>query len=245
MARNNGFMPSPGYNFEVISTLVQLSAAPSSFATTLRLMSGAGLVAEGFKEGQVGSSAMPHKVNARSSERINGLAVVLKGYLSMISETSGDQWNEGDVSCSVVRRIALPDAFFSLDGINQTFATILNEMEVFEDRIATEVDEEIPFVSTTRLLMEATKRGLGREDAHKIIQGHALTALNLLRSGKSHSFVKELGNDSRFPLNVAEVELALQEVEKENGNARVQSKRVIERINKVKPAKMFSFELKR
>ena len=80
-------------------------------------MAGNELVTEGFRPGQVGSSAMPHKMNTRSAERINGFAVILRGYASMAGELAGDQWNEGDVSCSVVRRVALPDAFFALDGL--------------------------------------------------------------------------------------------------------------------------------
>ena len=100
-------------DFDVVSALVQLAAGPSSLATTIRLMAGHELVTEGFQAGQVGSSAMPHKMNTRSCERVNGLAVVLRGYLSMVGELAGDQWNEGDVSCSVVRRVALPDAFFA------------------------------------------------------------------------------------------------------------------------------------
>ena len=100
-----------------LSALVQLAAGPSNLATTIRLMAGHELVTEGFAEGQVGSSAMPHKMNTRSCERVNGLAVVLRGYLSMVGELAGDQWNEGDVSCSVVRRVALPDAFFAADGL--------------------------------------------------------------------------------------------------------------------------------
>jgi adenylosuccinate lyase len=208
-------------------------------------MSGAGLASEGFKEGQVGSSAMPHKMNARSSERINGLAVVLKGYLSMISEITGDQWNEGDVSCSVVRRVALPDAFFTLDGINQTFATILLEMNVFEERLSIEVENELPFVSTTRLLVEATKRGLGREDAHKIIQNHSLAAYKMLQSGKFHSFVQELGDDPTFPLNVDEVKLILQDVKSSIGNTRSQLQNLSEKLDQVPLAKTFVFELKR
>jgi len=192
-------------DFEVISTLVQLSAAPSSFATTMRLMSGAGLVSEGFKEGQVGSSAMPHKVNARSSERINGLAVILKGYLSMISEVAGDQWNEGDVSCSVVRRVALQDAFFAIDGIFQTLAAILNEMQVFEEQVKIEVERELPFVSTTELLMAAVGRGLGREDAHRIIQKYSLASFDLLRKGLPSNFIKDLAGDVQFPLDESEI----------------------------------------
>lgn len=88
----------------VLAALSQVAAAPSSLATTIRLMVGQELVTEGFKPGQVGSSAMPHKMNTRSSERVNGFAVIIRGYLSMVGELAGDQWNEGDVSCSVVRR---------------------------------------------------------------------------------------------------------------------------------------------
>ena len=114
-------------DYDVVTALVQLAAAPSSLATTIRLMAGNELVTEGFKPGQVGSSAMPHKMNTRSCERVNGLAVVLRGYASMVGELAGDQWNEGDVSCSVVRRVALPDAFYAADGLFETFLTVLDE----------------------------------------------------------------------------------------------------------------------
>ena len=119
------------FDFDVVTTLVQLAAGPSSLATSIRLMAGAELVTEGFKAGQVGSSAMPHKMNTRSCERVNGLAIVLRGYSSMVSELSGDQWNEGDVSCSVVRRVALPDAFYAFDGLIETMLTVLEEFGVF------------------------------------------------------------------------------------------------------------------
>ena len=111
--------------------------APSSLATTIRLMAGHELVTEGFKAGPGRLvSAMPHKMNTRSCERVNGLAVVLRGYLSMVGELAGDQWNEGDVSCSVVRRVALPDAFFAADGLFETFLTVLDEFGAFPAVIA-------------------------------------------------------------------------------------------------------------
>ncbi|MEI2699851.1 MAG: lyase family protein [Microthrixaceae bacterium] len=97
-------------DLDVVAALVQLVSGPSSLATTLRLMAGNELVTEGFRPGQVGSSAMPHKMNARSCERINGFRVILNGHLTMASGMAGEQWNEGDVSCSVVRRVLLPDA---------------------------------------------------------------------------------------------------------------------------------------
>lgn len=229
-------------DFEVISTLVQLAAAPSNFATTVRLMSGVGLMAEGFKEGQVGSSAMPHKMNARSSERINGLSVVLKGYLSMISEISGDQWNEGDVSCSVVRRVALPDAFFALDGLLQTFYAVLSEMTVFADAVNREIEAELPFTSTTRLLVEAVKKGQGREEAHKVIQRHALSALDKSRRGAKHSFLEDLAADGEFPLTAEETLAVVSDLSTLIGEAKSQVSRVAERIQAIGKHTNFRFE---
>ena len=90
---------------------MQISSGMSSFAITLRLMAGVGLASEGFQKNQVGSSAMPHKQKCPNFERISGLHHVLSGYGSMLSGLSGDQWNEGDVSCSVVRLGAFPGVF--------------------------------------------------------------------------------------------------------------------------------------
>jgi adenylosuccinate lyase len=161
-------------DFEVVSKLLQIAAAPSSMATTIRLMAGAGLASEGFKSGQVGSSAMPHKMNSRSSERINGMIVLLRGYNTMAADLAGDQWNEGDVSCSVVRRVVIPDSFYVLDGLLHTFMTILNEFGIFEEKINSELSEQLPFLATSKILMECVKAGMGREVAHEIIKKQAI-----------------------------------------------------------------------
>src|SRR5690606_39190936 len=166
-------------------TLVQVAAAPSSLATTIRLMAGHELVTEGFKPGQVGSSAMPHKMNTRSCERVNGFAVILRGYLSMVGELAGDQWNEGDVSDSVVRRVALPDAFFALDGLLEPFATVLDEFGAFPAVIDRELARYLPFLATTKVLMAAVRAGVGREVAHEVIKEHAVAvALAMREEGK-------------------------------------------------------------
>ena len=94
--------------------------------------------------------------------------------LTMVSNLSGDQWNEGDVSCSVVRRVALPDAFFALDGLLDTFFTVLKQMEVFPAVIQAERERYLPFLLTTTIMMEAVKGGAGREDAHEAIKEHAV-----------------------------------------------------------------------
>jgi adenylosuccinate lyase len=170
-------------DFDVVSALHQVGAAAASCATTLRLMAGAGLLTEGFQEGQVGSSAMPHKVNARNCERVCGFSTILSGYVTMTANLAGHQWNEGDVSCSVVRRVALPDAFFAIDGLLETFLTILRQMEIFPAAIAAENERNLPFLATTTILMEAVKGGAGRETAHEAIKEHALAAAKALRNG--------------------------------------------------------------
>jgi len=189
-------------DFDVLSAVVQLVAAPSNLATTIRLMAGNETVTEGFAEGQVGSSAMPHKMNTRSCERVNGLAVVTRGYLSMVGELAGDQWNEGDVSCSVVRRVALPDAFFAADGLFQTFLTVLDEFGAFPAVIQRELDRYLPFLATTKVLMAAVRNGVGREAAHEAIKQAAVgTALDMRRGQVVNDVFERLAADDRLGLS--------------------------------------------
>jgi adenylosuccinate lyase len=189
-------------DLDVVAALVQVAAAPSSLATTIRLMAGAELATEGFQPGQVGSSAMPHKMNARSCERIVGLRHVLTGHLAMVSGLSGDQWNEGDVSCSVVRRVALPDAFLAVDGLFETFLTVLSEFGAYPAVIERELARFLPFLGTTKVLVAAVRAGVGRETAHEAIKEHAVAvALELRESGRSdNDLLDRLAADERLPL---------------------------------------------
>ena len=209
-------------DFDVVSALHQLGAAAASFAHTLRLMAGQGLLTEGFKDGQVGSSVMPHKVNARNCERICGFHTILGGYVTMPASLSGDQWNEGDVSCSVVRRVALPDAFFAIDGLFETFLTVLKQMEVFPAAIAAETERNLPFLATTTILMEAVKQGAGREIAHAAIKEHALAAARALRSGATNGetdLLERLAGDKRIGLGKRQLQAILAETNRYVGSA--------------------------
>jgi adenylosuccinate lyase len=198
-------------DFDVISTLFLISAGPSSLATSIRLMAGHDLVTEGFKEGQVGSSAMPHKMNTRSCERVNGLNVVLRGYMNMTSELSGTQWNEGDVSCSVVRRVALPGSFFALDGLLETILTVLQEFGVFKGAIKAEFEKYLPFLATTKILMAAVKKGVGREVAHEAIKKHAIASALNMREGKPQDLISRLASEKVLNLTEAELNSLLTE----------------------------------
>ena len=224
------------FDYDVLTTLVQLAASPSSLATSIRLMAGAELVTEGFKEGQVGSSAMPHKMNTRSCERVNGLAVILRGYSSMVSELAGDQWNEGDVSCSVVRRVAIADAFYAMDGLLETTLTILNEFGAFPAVIAAELERYLPFLATTKILMAAVKAGVGREVAHEVIKEHAVKAALAMREGKANSLLDDLAADARIPLDKSELTQLISAPLEFTGDAREQIARVLARIEVITSA---------
>jgi adenylosuccinate lyase len=219
-------------DFDVVSTLVQLAAGPSSLATTVRLMAGQELVTEGFRAGQVGSSAMPHKMNTRSCERVNGLAVVLRGYLSMVGELSGNQWNEGDVACSVVRRVALPDAFFAADGLFETFLTVLDEFGVYPAVVARELERYLPFLVTTKVLMAAVRNGVGREQAHEAIKEHAVAvALAMREQGTvENDLFDRLAADPRLGLSRADLDALVDDPTSFTGAAGAQVSAVVEQV---------------
>jgi len=194
-------------DFEVVSALAQAAAGPSSLAMTFRLMAGYELITEGFQEGQVGSSAMPHKMNARTCERINGFNDISHGYVAMISRLSGEQWQEGDVSCSVVRRVVFPDAFFAIDGMIEAFLTVLNELGIYPAVIERELARYMPFLATTKLLMAVVRLGGDREGVHKVIQKHAkAVALEMRENGLEHNdLFARLGKDKEFGLTETEI----------------------------------------
>ena len=219
-------------DYEVVSALVQLAAGPASLATTVRLMAGAELATEGFQPGQVGSSAMPHKMNARSCERVCGLAVILRGYASMTAELAGAQWNEGDVFCSVVRRIALPDAFYAIDGLLETFLTVLEDFGAYPAVIERELQRYLPFLATTKVLMSAVRAGVGRETAHEAIKEHAVgVALAMRETGQTENdLTARLGADERLPLSQAELDALMSDPLSFTGVASAQVAAVLEKI---------------
>ena len=210
-------------DFDVVSTLHQLGAGAGSFAMTVRLMAGYGLMTEGFRKGQVGSSAMPHKVNCRNCERIHGFLTILAGHVTMAAGLAGDQWNEGDVFCSVVRRVVMPDAFFAIDGLLETFLTVLDHFEVFPAAIRAENERQLPFLATTTIMMEAVKRGAGRETAHAAIKEHALAAAGEMREGSGDGrMLERLAGDERLGLSRSQLSAILADGERFFGAAPAQ-----------------------
>jgi adenylosuccinate lyase len=175
-------------------------------------------------------------MNARSSERINGMMVLLRGYVTMASELAGDQWNEGDVSCSVVRRVVIPDCFYTIDGLLHTFMTILNEFGIYEENIGKELAEHLPFLATSAILTELVKKGMGREIAHEVIKKHATTAT-------ASNFFKSLSTEKNFPLSIEQLNELIKDPALFAGGAIDQSRQIIDEIKKITKGQVIKVDL--
>lgn len=142
----------------------------------------------------------------------------------MAGGLAGDQWNEGDVSCSVVRRLMLPDAFYALDGLFETFLTVLGQMDAYPAVIEAENNHYLPFLMTTTIMMEAVKAGVGREAAHSAIKEHAVATVNDLRAGviRENNLLERLAGDDRIPLSQDQLDSLVAEGGENAGTARSQ-----------------------
>ncbi|MBT3408780.1 adenylosuccinate lyase [Candidatus Woesearchaeota archaeon] len=185
-------------DFDLVSNLVGLSSASENFTNTIRLMAGYNLLTEGFKPGQVGSAAMPHKQNTRTSERVDGFSNTLKGYLTMASIQSGNQWEEGDVSCSVARRVFIADAFYAIDGQLESTLNIVNNLGIFPEVIKNEISDWLPFLASTLFLTYLTETGFGREEAHLLIKEISVQEALYVRDGKKNNLINSLAENSKI-----------------------------------------------
>ena len=221
-------------DYKLVSHLAALASACENYAKTIRLMAGYELVTEGFVKGQVGSSVMPHKMNTRSTERICAFSHLLKMYADGASRLAGDQWEEGDVSCSAMRRVIIPDAFYACDGLLETTLTVLNNMGAYPEVIGKEVDRYLPFLATTEILAIALKHNIGREKAHATIKKYAISeALRMRETGLTENMlIPKLIDDPVFKkagISKAELEEVLKDRHHFVGNALIQIEAVKEK----------------
>jgi len=238
-------------DYKLTAHLSSLSSACENFALTMRLMAGYELVTEGFQQGQVGSSVMPHKMNTRSCERICALAELQKMYSDGTSRLMGDQWEEGDVSCSAIRRVIIPDAFYTADGIAETTLTVINNMGPYPQVIEAELTKYMPFLATTAILNHALKQGIGREQAHSIIKKHAIAEALKMRNKGIHqnNLAENLANDPIFIENgitLQNIDIIIDKRSNYIGNAQKQIDEIIENTKQtiIKYTRQASYEPK-
>jgi adenylosuccinate lyase len=204
---NVGQITPRSIDSNIAQAVFNQSAGPANMALNLRLMAGHDLVTEGFGEGQVGSSAMPHKMNPKSAERIGGAQKLILGYKLMLDQLSGNQWNEGDVSDSIVRRVALPGMFFASEVVNETALAVLKGFQDFPKVMDREIAKYAPFVSSSTILTALESSGIDRATAHALIKKHAVaTAKDMRYSDVYESLYARLAAEEAVTLTAAEIE---------------------------------------
>ena len=162
---------------EVMATLALVAASLEKFATEIRALQKTEVreVEEPFKAGQKGSSAMPHKRNPVGCEQVTGLARLVRANALAALENVA-LWHERDISHSSVERVIVPDSFLALDHMLQRFTSIVTGLKVHPERMRRNLELGRGLVFSGQLLLELTAKGLRREDAYHIVQGHAMAA---------------------------------------------------------------------
>jgi adenylosuccinate lyase len=159
-----------------IGTLALIAASLEKFATEIRGLQRTEIheLEEPFGSGQTGSSSMPHKRNPDLSERICGLARLIRGH-SVTALENVALWGERDISHSSAERIILPDACLALDYILSIFTRIVRDLRVFDDRMWANVESSRGLVFSQRALLTLVEKGLAREDAYQVVQRNAMS----------------------------------------------------------------------
>jgi adenylosuccinate lyase len=158
-----------------VGTLALIAASLEKFATEIRGLQRTEIheLEEPFGSGQTGSSSMPHKRNPELSERICGLARLIRGH-SVTALENVALWGERDISHSSAERIILPDSCLALDYILSIFTRIIRDLRVFEDRMWANVESSRGLVFSQRTLLVLVEKGLAREDAYQVVQRNAM-----------------------------------------------------------------------
>ncbi len=194
----------------VLSTLSGIAQSASKFATDLRLLCHLKEIEEPFEASQIGSSAMPYKRNPMRCERICALARYVMADAVNPVITAAGQWFERTLDDSANKRIAIPEAFLAVDAILNLYANVASGLVVHEKVIAKHVREELPFMATENIMMDAVKRGGDRQAVHERIRQLSLEAGHTVKElGLPNDLMDRIAGDPVFGLTRGELEAHL------------------------------------
>jgi len=187
-------------------TLAGIGSSAHKFAVDLRLLSNLKVQEEPFAKKQVGSSAMAYKRNPMRSERMTGLARKLMGLVADFGATYANQWFERTLDDSAIRRMDIPQAFLLTDAILKLYMNITSGMVVFPKQIGRYLRQELPFMATEKILMEAVERGESRQEMHEVVRDHSVEAGRVVKEeGRDNDLLERLADDDRMPFSLAEL----------------------------------------
>ena len=215
IAREMGFdgvVPVSGQTYSrkvdaaVLSTLSGIAQSASKFATDLRLLCHLKEVEEPFERKQIGSSAMPYKRNPMRCERICALARYVMADAANPAFTAATQWFERTLDDSANKRISVPEAFLAVDAILNIYLNVTAGLVVHEQVIHRHILEELPFMASENIMMDAVKRGGNRQELHERIRVHALEAgRNVKELGGNNNLLELIADDPLFGMSQEEL----------------------------------------
>jgi adenylosuccinate lyase len=190
----------------VLSALSGIAQSAGKFATDMRLLAHLKELEEPFEENQIGSSAMPYKRNPMRCERICALARYVVINAQNPAMTAYSQWFERTLDDSANRRISIPEAFLATDAILNICLNVVSGIRVYEKVIARHIDEELPFMATENIMMDAVKRGGNRQELHERIRVHSMAAGAVVKEqGLPNDLVSRIASDPMFGLTEEEI----------------------------------------
>ena len=197
----------------ILNVLSALAQSACKFSNDMRLLAHLKEMEEPFEKSQIGSSAMAYKRNPMRCERIAGLAryVIIDSLNPAI--TASTQWLERTLDDSSNRRISIPDAFLGVDAILNIYRNVSDGIVVYPQKIANHIMEELPFMATENILMEAVKKGGDRQELHERIRQHSMAAAQQVKvEGLSNDLIERIANDPAFDMSIKEINRVLEPV---------------------------------
>ncbi|SKA86707.1 adenylosuccinate lyase [Caloramator quimbayensis] len=186
----------------VLNALSSIAESAYKFSNDIRILQSLKEIEEPFEKNQIGSSAMAYKRNPMRSERISSLSryVIINSLNPAI--TASTQWFERTLDDSANRRIVIPESFLAVDGILNLYINITSNMVVYEKVIEKHIKEELPFMATENILMEAVKKGGDRQELHERIRIHSMEAAKKVKQmGESNDLIERICSDTAFKLD--------------------------------------------
>ena len=190
----------------VLATLSGIAQSAGKFATDLRLLSHLKELEEPFESDQVGSSAMPYKRNPMRCERICSLARYVIADALNPAMTAYNQWFERTLDDSANKRISIPEAFLAIDAILNIYLNVASGIRVYEKVIEKHLNEELPFMATENIMMNAVKKGGDRQQLHERIRIHSIAAGAVVKEqGLPNDLISRIAEDPLFALTKEEL----------------------------------------
>ncbi|WP_027128487.1 adenylosuccinate lyase [Fusobacterium perfoetens] len=215
---------------QILNILSQIAQSAFKFSNDIRLLQHLKEIEEPFEKNQIGSSAMAYKRNPMRSERIGSLARYVIADSINPAITASTQWFERTLDDSANKRLSIPEAFLCVDAILSLYRNVVDGLVVYPKVIEQHLNNELPFMATENIMMDAVKKGGNRQELHEKIRSHSMEAGRMVKAeGKPNDLLERIANDKSFGLTLEELQ-SIMDAKNFVGRAPEQAKEFVENI---------------